>query len=508
MNFDEILDKTWIDFQNEIRKIQTENVTLQSMKIFTILTHEVQMEINDNKNVVGLIEQAYAFDKIEPSLKLLDNLGIELNDWVRQYKSIQKTLNQIQFAHSAELWSMKDQCATDYTMILYVLSILMVMKRFHNKCEISDFLFCIVAIEKQNVDIHNETASDLLFKQLQTSRMNYILNKKYFPIVCMIVGDAHATTILILPKVQGHQVTWHTVHINSNGSYQYSHRQQFSQKSFEKYKNWVSKQKENTYIQKTSFCVNDIQKNFNSCGHWSLFITFQLLRDYNDHIIEQFCENVAKGTDNPMVIGQFNQYIGEMRLAYESLIVHTVETLKKQEEKSQFPTIAEFCSHLIHGPDHQIYQLDVAIMKSLNHLRNYMKQNPEVEERDDSEQYIQRERKTNQIRNWESNYKKQSEIMQQLCKNMSENINEDRVKSVKLQDIVNIKNDLGKFIVMFHDKKEFREWIQYWFTLNKYHRNELFNQQDIDKEVKKFAEYMKTLLQRLIKYLSKQQNYQ
>ena len=143
MNFDRILDKTWIDFQNVIETIRRENIALQSMKIFTFLTDKVQQEILENKNLDNRIEQAYAFENIQPSMKLLDDIGF---DWADQYNEIQKAHIPMKLAHSYELWSKVDKCATDSTYTLYKLSILMVMKRFHQKCEIRDFLFCIMKI--------------------------------------------------------------------------------------------------------------------------------------------------------------------------------------------------------------------------------------------------------------------------------------------------------------------------------------------------------------------------
>ena len=522
MTFDTIIDKPFMDFEKEVKNIESLDSNSRLLQMLKDDVKEMMKQYQHKPEVIRqVIENVYGYKEFSSFFNL-----VKLNDnnWKKECTKIQESYYNMKDAQEDGDLLLLDTCALDGGIYsLYALTVLIIMKRYHENFNIRDFLFCEIAIES-NLRLNSLFVST----ELRKSRINYILNNIYLPIICVIHGNKHATSALLLPRFEQSTMIWECIHINSNGDQvSYLERESWINAGFDEYKQWMSKQNENEFEQKTSRCISNIQKHFGTCGHWSLFLAFQLLKDYNDnmnlHTVKEFCDFLSQENENSTTLEKFNEHIVEMRFTYEFLIVDINNYLYENDQQSlqfDYMWIESFCNMLLHGKDYEIVQLNVAIMKSLNNLRKlrvrFEKKDPNKNDSRDLDQTspirIEKRLIKEQLRKWLQKKKDLDEKMHGLY-----TFSQKSLDDVNFEESVHFVKVFGAFSMKFQSKKEFLEWLHHWYRkFDKENRNairmnarKLKQQQklsktpvgeftDINLQIQKFMKFTTDLLRRQI----------
>jgi hypothetical protein len=184
--FDTILDKPLIDFQREVDKIESLN---SKSKLLEMLTDDVKREMktktHNPNEIQDKIKNVYDFNNIESSFELLNYTNGQFN---YQYAKLQQAHYDMKDAQDDGDLLTLDTCALDGgAYALYILTVLIIMKRYHEKFNVGDFLFCLLDFELQS-DGFEDLAAHVICTALKQSRINYILNNTYLPVICVMIG--------------------------------------------------------------------------------------------------------------------------------------------------------------------------------------------------------------------------------------------------------------------------------------------------------------------------------
>ncbi len=526
MPFDSILDKQFVDFEHE--KNQAKLLNMLNMP-----KEAVNINFGENRKK---IDDAYEHKNFQSCLELYKVNTIKLD---AQYADIKKEYNTLVGSEEDGDLMALYTCALQIGIHdLYALTILLMIKRYHQIFNFIDFLFCVVRFETEEASI--EQTSNSLFVELQKSRINYILNNTYLPVVCVIHGQIHATSILILPFLEMNNfVTFQIIHINSNGDQMtYIYRETIVNVAFVKYKNWISIQKEKEFNHKKILCYSNIQKQYSTCGHWSLFIAFRLLQDFTEKkkidvkSVRSFCELMSRKNDNSEIHENFNEFIIDIQIMYKYLIVNTVNSINDTRDSYvfEFPGVDEFCKVLLHGPTPEHLKLNVEIMKSLSNLNQLRDDNDEGKYVDSDDHHHHhhhhsltqmqkiRKYKKQQMTKFSLQMKDFNNIMQRLYESSQKPLND-----LTIEECINFAKDFGLLAVKFVNKTEFHEWLQYWYIQQNREKRDLIRRRNkektessayppepleridvvIDLQIKKFLKFSNDLLrQQLIRQFS------
>ena len=469
--FDAIIDKPFIDFNLEQNKSKLLNMLKETA-------------IAKSGSITHKIDMAYGQQNFKPCTQLFK---LNTGDPNSQYKKIKKIYFELQETQeNGDLISLYTSVLSSGVYSLYSFTILLIMKRYHAEFNVIDFLFCVIYFQN-NVDQH----SNFILNELKKSRINYILNDTYLPVVCAIHGDLHATNILILPRVENETTTWKCVHINTNGdNVSYKLREQIVNVAFEKYKKWIeSGQNQEKCKHENIFCVSNIQKNYGTCGHWSLFMAFRLLQDFHDNknidIVGLFCDFLSNTTKNPEIIEKFNELIIDITVMYKCLIVDTVNSINNilGNTADEFPGIEKYARFLLHEGNHEHLQLNIEIMKSLSNLKQlrddhddqkYADHDVFRDDRNNSLTLVQTARRSKKQKMGKvlSEMNDYNKIMQQL-----DAISQKPLNDLTLEERINFEKDLGLLSMKLKNKTEFIEWLQYWYIQQNTEKRKLIREQ-------------------------------
>ena len=477
--FDSILDKQFIDFDLEENNTKLLNMLLEDTVVVQHMT---------TRQKINLL---YDRQKFQSFIELYKKNSSTLNSEYRGIEEAYKILKENQEdGDLAQLYTC--ELMTSGTVLLYAFTILSIIKRYHAELEVTDFLFCVINFEndeKNDLDI----SATFIFNELKKSRINYILNNTYLPVVCEIGGNKHATSILILPQVgqNDSMMTWNCVYINSNGDRMtYRNRDQIVSIGLAKYQDWILKQKHSRRTPRNYHCESNIQQKYSTCGHWALFLAFRLLQDFHNNNnsirnVTAFCEFLSDKTEDHEIHDMFNDFIIDTRSLYKCLIVETVNSInnKIQSEDNEFPGIEVYSRFLLHEGKHQHLELNIEIMKSLGNLQLLrhdfeISKDDRVEEKKitvSEEQKItghqhslsptqaQKERRSTQriMVNLKSlNLKNLRSVMFNLNETSENPLNE-----VTTEKGLEFVRDFGLLLSKFNSKQHFLDWLHYWYIL-------------------------------------------
>ena len=300
MALDPALDKPWVDFETNLDAIKIGKIDLKKSKLYQFLKPEIQTQINralsfsspfSVTRAIKIIEKAYGLSDIIPFWANIDTTYRHTSQ--NDFDDIQQTLLQLNEAKSKRDWIAYETCAFRSLHSIVNFTMMLTFKRFHKDFQMEDFLCCYVFIKDGQI-----TTSKPIYRQMIASRMNYILNGKYLPIITYFADTTttpigHSTTQLLLPVVSNQMLTWNVVDINSNGSEQYRYFMDTTE-MFDDYKLWTKNQRQNQSFKKNLSCFENIQKNFGTCGYWSMILVFQCFVDFNEfnykhNNFETFC---------------------------------------------------------------------------------------------------------------------------------------------------------------------------------------------------------------------------
>jgi hypothetical protein len=328
-----VSNKILVDFENEISNIQDQG-TMYSSRLFEFLLPEIQQQIReydgDSAFQEKILRDAYKVENSE-NLAHLEQTIFSPEKMTKQFQHIIRVSKNIEKA-------LKDKHIGDFNQItnqkgistLVRLTMYFVAQRFHEIFNVPQFLWSFVKCQD-----HTTPNLDNIANQLILSRLNFILNGVYLPVIAVYSGDNHATTTLFIPFVSddgddgddrktaggddgddrktagGYDKTddktddktnnktddktddnaddntdvntddktsleWFVVFINSNGSEKFQHRTScdYIMQQFEKF---VKSQNHKSFTYTYGMCDENIQGNFGTCVSWSFFLTLYLL---------------------------------------------------------------------------------------------------------------------------------------------------------------------------------------------------------------------------------------
>ena len=236
---------------------------------------------------------------------------------------------------------------------------LFITQKYHNYFNLPEFLITYVAFE----DRHNSNVN-LILRNLKLSRLNFILNGTYLPIILKFGDNLHEIAVVFLPRFfhnaesdtadQNNITFWQRIEINSNGEPMSLITSQTNE-AFEKYRKFVSFQTEKKYKTAIINCQKNIQKDFGTCASWSHFLAVQLLAHY-EHFIQQakesvnqnegvvkiiqdFCEKLSLHLNNSLAIQKYNEVIVDFMIAVNCSIVTLIGELKKLGQQATVTSI-------------------------------------------------------------------------------------------------------------------------------------------------------------------------
>jgi hypothetical protein len=427
---DPILDKPWVNFVNHLDEIERGSIRINESPFVTFLASHIQQSIERVGSVgeaIQIIKNAYKFEDVVPFWKnLYPDVLSSTNNIPQEYTENLNFLRLLEQSLKNRDWDEYDKCVLqEGTSQSFELVMMLTFKRFHRELGMNDFLYCEIA---KTADERASGFQRPISRQMIASRMNFILNGIYLPIVINVSIIGHSTSCLLIPIVsvdKGH-VVWHLIDINTN-SHTKIEQNQFTMISrcSDEYAQWLG---DNQVHSQTSYreyyCVKNIQKGFGTCSYWSKILAFQFFIDfcrfqddddfrggggqqrstlsllsddekqqsldtYDRSLLELanrldrakakskisvFCENLAKRTKMLLIINRFNNYIADLAVSFLHLNVQTTKLLKDKNREGHFPTKPEIGKEILHGSHIiSIVELTSAILRTVGKIREHLR---------------------------------------------------------------------------------------------------------------------------------------
>ena len=474
MTFDPQLDKSFVDFKKELHEIQEGKHEIKNSNLYRFLKPEIQENIEKAtlSEGVTILREAYKFENFTPFWKTLPELYYKKTIISNFINSIEEKEKLANVAFARRDWISYNKATFHGLSPLISLTMILTFKRFHELFEMNDFLFCWISI-----GLWEMLGSDQIFQQLMASRINFILNGVYLPILIYMVDEKHALGQMIMPILSEHgNLTWYVIDINSNGESQFLEYMKFIDESLRKYEEWTSPQIQNKMQRMNSVCWENIQKEHETCGYWSTILIFQFHADWsriygpeNDLSVDKidiFCKDLSKRTAYYVIINRFNNYFVDLGYSFRHLIK---EIYQKFENP---PLIQEFGMMLLQGPVSKTVLLDFAIFQSVEKirkkLRKYIEKSPkqkeqneeimsfEYETEEESPQSMQRRQElTAQVqenyrieneRDLKAQAQKQQDLLRKLFDRICSYYSLWRADALDRDNVIDIKEYLNKFV--------------------------------------------------------------
>lgn len=357
-----VLDKQLIDMRDELDRIRDGAVPVRSSRLFQWLKPNIQREILNLKSTnsqVKMIFEAFGFES--PFVSFTPILQIQtVTDHGLTEQLYHKWLIEDAVQHGQ--WINQEEMMADVAPYkIYILSFFAMVKRFREEFRIRDFLFTMVP---DNVRGLNEWSVKNILGKMYESRLNFIFHGTYLPIIIFQGSRGHATSVVMLPFVTqlaevpdtkwsrlgkftglGHQycasttsVHWHIVFINSNGMDQFLGRVIAPLEACKRYKQFLIENQCNDKITHSkSYCWQNIQREFGTCVHWSIFLAFTILENFATHrhnytgvdeSISKFCKRIAQSTENRAIMDSFIGCIQDFFLVINNMLIDALDTLR------------------------------------------------------------------------------------------------------------------------------------------------------------------------------------
>ena len=346
-----IIDAQLIALSNVIREIREDRIaTIEELPIFRVLNAEWQQQARlDPAKVLNHI-----YSGIQPFLE--SDFNIEDNaDELLTLKYQQDGIES--FRQNPPMFEPIRECvALSGTNNLFSLTVMLIFKRFYAEFRISDFIPCFIDYSNtslrhgahETITTYNEEnyefvtnperhkiigkLADPLVSQMLASQLNYIFHRKYLPIFTTILGEGHATTLLMIPVIINEQqdLQWHVININSDPSV-LIFRYQIPLEAIKKYNTFVTTYqtlKKSTYH--ISNCNDNIQgSNTMTCVQYSQFIALNFLSNVGffgvmtAEDIKTLCRNMTLQTDETKQ--RLNTTIIDLKDVFHQLIIETFD---------------------------------------------------------------------------------------------------------------------------------------------------------------------------------------
>ena len=397
MSFDPLLDKPFIDLHRELEAIKNGEKKHTKSHLFKKLDrlHQKMYKKNE-KQFIKYIEAAYEEHHLNKSVLDVTSESHDAAFILTDYKFLKKFHNLLQVAYPSKLkWTAEYCVLQPGTSFILISAVFLSFKRFHKEFGLKDFLYCYILDE----------GYDPLVRQMVASRLNFILEGSYLPIIAIFVNKEHATTLLILPIHKMNKLTWHFIHINPNGmNDDYDERfNEIPGKSCNEYERFFADQEDKTDY-KVSHCVANIQKNYGTCVPWSILLVIEIFANIDillsnsesGDFISLFCENLAERNANELTLHRFNRHIVELIYSFQCLVLDTyikAANPENREIKSSsisnepplfantgallIPTFQNFAREILYGEPHKTLKLDLVIFDSIRKIQSRLRKNIE-----------------------------------------------------------------------------------------------------------------------------------
>ena len=325
-----------VDFLSEIKNIQDQGTPYTS-KLFEFLKPEIQFDIRQHDgNItkqVELLQEAYMFNYAG---QFMDLAQTDLRPEKIRKQFAQMILRSKMIEQSLEEKKVGDfeQCTVGKGIYnIMILTMFLIANRYHEIFNLPQFLWCFLQCKDfttQNVDA--------LGNQLILSRLNFILNNTYLPVVATYSGDNHATSTLYVPIVSehDHRVDWFVIYINTNGSESFKHRRiDDHQRAIHQLQDFLKPQVNESFDVLDFKCDKNIQQMFSTCVSWSFYLTLFMLVNsqqfyqrsrHDGDFVHRFCQHLSMRNQNSKTIDQFHEFVDDLYASFHFL---TVDTLRK-----------------------------------------------------------------------------------------------------------------------------------------------------------------------------------
>jgi hypothetical protein len=410
-HLDPFFDRAFIDLKSEIQTIQQGR---KREELFSLVPFMINTKHFDLQSIHK------SFENVHKNISTLCFAASQAQ-MQRSYESLQRSHDLLNKSISSRLNYATEFCILQHgTHALLITSIFLTFKRFHHKFGLPDFLFCSIS----------NLSPDCILRQMIQSQLNFMLYGEYLPIIIVFTGQRHATAILIIPVAipDDHRVTsqnpspspglnpspnhgqqpsndsdtesddgggrlstntkWNFIFINPNGS-NIKWQKRFDdipRQAFQDFRKFFSAYQVNGIFQEWN-CVENIQKNYGSCGPWSILLSFHIFANINpgaDNLdfISVFCNNLARKTQNSQTHHRFHQCIIDFIYLFQHL---TLKVLKKAAEHAHLlvPTFSQFVDELVRGsvPANEL-EVEAKIFQTMGILRGrFQKYMAKVEEK-------------------------------------------------------------------------------------------------------------------------------
>ena len=342
---DPVTDGPIVDFYTELKRLDNEDVRLDSSSLFLQL----------NANVASSVPQD--FNHRPEAIQRLKNFYLPRKFDISSEQSIYA--NHYEQEIFIEIWSvLKDSSAKSREIgtsrrdvrkfcnegFLHCETLVMHLTflRFHEKFRLPRFLY---------YQFHMGSSADLetilqpnIERLMFLSRINFVLNGAYLPIVVSVNSTIHATITLVLleDNVQTNETTLRFIQIDSafdTDDDDFGEMDVIFKSASSFFGFALESQKCGPVRSEIFHCMNDIQKKYGTCASWSIFIAFQILSGI--HVLTQqstlpcldaihiFCDILASETENRETMYKFLEYVKDLTLLFKIYFHQIVDKLVK-----------------------------------------------------------------------------------------------------------------------------------------------------------------------------------
>ena len=392
-------DAPWVDFMSNVNSILHGKSELPQSRLFQFLKPEIQHQITEAapslQNQVDMLKTAYEFHNVRSFWEYVNISREFISKNIRMIRAIHD--DYVRTTASRD-WILFDKCVLqEGTPHMMQFLLLLTFKRFHHDFKMHDFLACWIYHKYPADDI---PADNLIVRQMIASRVNFIVNGTYLPIVTVMNTVDHTTAYLLLPRMSDQVLVWNIVNINSNGEAEFRSQFKLFESALQTYEKWVSTQEENATSKIEIFCWENIQKKFGTCSIWSIILCFQFLANYSQFLkkrnvatsrvsnvdelgnadddrtnstdmvdtIDSYCKELAKRMSFYVIINRFNNYLSDLMHSFRFLLFEVLGNygMYNLEQISQFETA------VFQDPISRTIILDMAIFAKVEKIRRHL----------------------------------------------------------------------------------------------------------------------------------------
>ena len=339
-----ILTKTVVDFIRELRRIETGTKEITVSNLYQFLRDDHRAVIDTFEllsDKISYLKLMYDYDNLlVNSYFLEDSIFVEkfpssLLELVSESREIQRTRKNRKWYQYETFCTLNVGLRGCQTFLTHF-----IINKFHSYFQLPDYL--ILSVDSKAA--FGENNVKLLLRNLLISRLNFILNGQYLPIVIDFSMPQHEVTSVFQPKYSNGTLHWHNISVNSNGDDIKKVTSLISKTMSDFDTNLKNFQSNNDFIFMKTDCNKNIQRNFGTCASWSTFLVLFFLADYDifvqqarDHnpgleahstlqfsevakFIKLYCQKLATQTKDTFALRKYNEVISD----FEASIFYTI----------------------------------------------------------------------------------------------------------------------------------------------------------------------------------------